>query len=208
MSCSPASFPAVSDEAAKAIRQTIRRWRIHLWSGKPLTDIAREINLIVRGWINYYGRFYPYHVGPIPQTHRRVSGALGNAEVQATERPPQAGLGVPGGRVRHASQSSLLTGEWYEPTAGRWEPYESRGSRTVLREPGAAIAPGHSPRSGKPEVVAWQGCGVSPCRAIASCGNTRAWWEVGAGVSSYATASYCSKRSVACRHFLSSGLRF
>ncbi len=51
--------PAVSDEAAKAIRRTIRTWRIHLWSGTPLTDIAREQSAIVRGWINYYGHFYP-----------------------------------------------------------------------------------------------------------------------------------------------------
>lgn len=51
--------PAVSDEAAKKIRQTIRRWRIHLWSGTSLTQIAREINSTVHGWINYYGAFYP-----------------------------------------------------------------------------------------------------------------------------------------------------
>jgi RNA-directed DNA polymerase len=42
-------IPAVSDDAAKTIRRTIRRWRIHLWSGTPLTQIARETNLIVRG---------------------------------------------------------------------------------------------------------------------------------------------------------------
>jgi RNA-directed DNA polymerase len=52
-------LPAVSDGAAKEIRRTIRKWKIHLWSGKPLTDIARECNTTVRGWINYYGRFYP-----------------------------------------------------------------------------------------------------------------------------------------------------
>jgi RNA-directed DNA polymerase len=51
--------PAVSDDAAKAIRHTIKRWRLHLWSGKTLADIAREINPIVQGWVNYYGRFYP-----------------------------------------------------------------------------------------------------------------------------------------------------
>jgi RNA-directed DNA polymerase len=28
-------------------------------SGSTLADLAREINPIVRGWINYYGRFYP-----------------------------------------------------------------------------------------------------------------------------------------------------
>jgi RNA-directed DNA polymerase len=55
-----ASFtPAVSNEAAKAVRQTIKRWRLHRWSNKTLTHLARTINVIVRGWINYYGRFYP-----------------------------------------------------------------------------------------------------------------------------------------------------
>ena len=50
--------PAVADDAAKAIRRTIKRWRLHMWSGATLSDLARSINVIVRGWINYYGRFY------------------------------------------------------------------------------------------------------------------------------------------------------
>ncbi len=49
--------PAVSDEAAKRIRRQIRSWRLHLRSGSTLGDLAREINPIVRGWVNYYGRF-------------------------------------------------------------------------------------------------------------------------------------------------------
>jgi RNA-directed DNA polymerase len=51
--------PAISDEAAKKIRRTIRRWRLHLWNGASLTEIAREYNKIVHGWVNYYGKFYP-----------------------------------------------------------------------------------------------------------------------------------------------------
>jgi group II intron reverse transcriptase/maturase len=51
--------PAVADDAAKAIRRAIKRWRLHLWSGKALADLACEINPTVRGWINYYGVFYP-----------------------------------------------------------------------------------------------------------------------------------------------------
>jgi len=35
----------------------------------------------------------------------------------------------------------LLTGKRSEPTAGRWEPYDGRLSRTVLREPGAVMSP-------------------------------------------------------------------
>jgi RNA-directed DNA polymerase len=50
--------PAVSDEAAKRIRRQIHDWRLHQRSGSTLSELAREINPIVRGWINYYGRFY------------------------------------------------------------------------------------------------------------------------------------------------------
>jgi group II intron reverse transcriptase/maturase len=51
--------PAVSDEAAKQIRMQIRHWRLHLRSGTTLEELAREINPVVRGWINYFGRFHP-----------------------------------------------------------------------------------------------------------------------------------------------------
>ncbi len=50
--------PAISDDAAKRIRAQIRSWRLHLRSGWTLAELAREINMVVRGWINYYGRFY------------------------------------------------------------------------------------------------------------------------------------------------------
>ena len=50
--------PAVADDAVKEIGRTIKRWRLHLRSGLTLSDLARAINPIVRGWINYYGRFY------------------------------------------------------------------------------------------------------------------------------------------------------
>jgi group II intron reverse transcriptase/maturase len=51
--------PAISDEAAKRIRAQIRSWRLHLRSGSTLEQLAREINPVVRGWLNYYGRFFP-----------------------------------------------------------------------------------------------------------------------------------------------------
>jgi RNA-directed DNA polymerase len=51
--------PAISGEAAKSLRRAIRRWRLHLQGSLSLADLARQVNPIVRGWINYYGRFYP-----------------------------------------------------------------------------------------------------------------------------------------------------
>lgn len=49
--------PAISAKAKKAICRRIRQWKIHLWSGATLASIAREINPVIRGWIQYYGRF-------------------------------------------------------------------------------------------------------------------------------------------------------
>jgi len=31
---------------------------MHLKNGKSIDDLARMFNPIIRGWINYYGRFY------------------------------------------------------------------------------------------------------------------------------------------------------
>lgn len=50
--------PAVSNRSKKKMRQELRKWRIHLRSDKSLTDISRMINPMLRGWINYYGKFY------------------------------------------------------------------------------------------------------------------------------------------------------
>jgi RNA-directed DNA polymerase len=50
--------PAVSNAACKAMRQTIRGWRIHLKVDRDIGDLSRMFNPVVRGWINYYGRFY------------------------------------------------------------------------------------------------------------------------------------------------------
>ena len=51
-------LPAVGGDERKRIGREIRRWRLHRRSDKTLTDLADAINVIVQGWINYYGRFY------------------------------------------------------------------------------------------------------------------------------------------------------
>ena len=52
-------LPAISTEAAKAIRATIREWRMASnRNNQCLEDLARLINPSVRGWMNYYGRYY------------------------------------------------------------------------------------------------------------------------------------------------------
>jgi group II intron reverse transcriptase/maturase len=52
-------LPAISAKAAKAIRVTIREWRLaSTRNNQSLEDLAQLINPVVRGWINYYGRYY------------------------------------------------------------------------------------------------------------------------------------------------------
>jgi RNA-directed DNA polymerase len=52
-------LPAISTKAAKAIRQTIREWRMSsARNNQRLEDLARLTDPSVRGWMNYYGRFY------------------------------------------------------------------------------------------------------------------------------------------------------
>jgi RNA-directed DNA polymerase len=50
--------PAISDDAAKAVRRTIRGWRVHRHSDRSLADLAKFVNPTLRGWLAYYGRFY------------------------------------------------------------------------------------------------------------------------------------------------------
>jgi len=60
-----AFLPAVSRAALVAMGRQVRRWRIHLRVGANLADLARWMNPIVRGWMQYYGRFYRTMVHPL-----------------------------------------------------------------------------------------------------------------------------------------------
>ena len=65
--------PAVSNEAAKKMRQEMRRWHINLRSDKAIDDLARMWNPVLRGWIQYYGRFYKSALYPV---FRHFNGLL------------------------------------------------------------------------------------------------------------------------------------
>jgi RNA-directed DNA polymerase len=51
-------LPAISKDAMKAINREVRSWRLHRHNTWTLGQLARWINPIVRGWLQYYGRFY------------------------------------------------------------------------------------------------------------------------------------------------------
>jgi group II intron reverse transcriptase/maturase len=57
--------PAVSPSALKTMRSTIRDLNIRRQTQLSLADIARTLNPLVRGWIEYYGRYAPSALSPM-----------------------------------------------------------------------------------------------------------------------------------------------
>lgn len=51
-------LPAVSAKAMKSMRDRMKEWKTLKIAWCQIEDLAREINPVVRGWINYYGKFY------------------------------------------------------------------------------------------------------------------------------------------------------
>jgi len=49
--------PGISNKAKANIREAIRSWDVHRRSGTSIQEIASYVNPVIRGWINYYGRF-------------------------------------------------------------------------------------------------------------------------------------------------------
>lgn len=50
--------PAVSNKAVKRMNQIIRNWRLSQKTGLKIEDLAHLCNPAIRGWFNYYGRYY------------------------------------------------------------------------------------------------------------------------------------------------------
>jgi group II intron reverse transcriptase/maturase len=58
-------LPAMSTEALKAKSVELRAMRIHRRTNLSLDDLARWLNPIVAGWMNYYGRYYRTAMDPL-----------------------------------------------------------------------------------------------------------------------------------------------
>lgn len=57
--------PAISRDALRKIGREVRSWRLHHRTGHSFFELARWINPIVRGWMNYYGAFYRSALYPL-----------------------------------------------------------------------------------------------------------------------------------------------
>ena len=65
--------PAISNKSKKSIRQKVRDWKLQLKAEKELIDLSMMFNSVIRGWINYYGKFYK---SEMYSTLRHINKAL------------------------------------------------------------------------------------------------------------------------------------
>jgi group II intron reverse transcriptase/maturase len=56
-------MPGASKKAMRKITQTIKGWRIHRSTVESAEKLASRYNAIVRGWIEYYGKFWYRNFG-------------------------------------------------------------------------------------------------------------------------------------------------
>lgn len=57
-------LPAVSRDSLKAMGRELRRWELHRKTNLTLEQLAKRYNPIIRGWINYYSKFYKSALHP------------------------------------------------------------------------------------------------------------------------------------------------
>jgi RNA-directed DNA polymerase len=66
-------LPAISAKATKAIATRTREWNLHRKSDLELAELSRRFNPVIRGWLTYFGRYYP---SAQATTYRRLNRRL------------------------------------------------------------------------------------------------------------------------------------
>jgi len=65
--------PAASKDAIKKMSGRVKSWRLHALTGHTIGEIARAVNPVIRGWMQYYGAFYRTELYPLL---RRINSYL------------------------------------------------------------------------------------------------------------------------------------
>ena len=134
-----ASFlPAASPKALTSISRTIRRWTLHHRSDKSLQELAKMYNPYIRGSVNYYGHFYRTRLRP---TLQRIDFYVTRWARRKFKRLRSRTKGARDWLARVIRANPKLFAHWQlgHETAGQREPYESRGSRTVVCPGNASV---------------------------------------------------------------------
>jgi len=127
--------PAVSIKAMKAMNEKMKEWEVLRKTTVTLQDVAKEINPVVRGWINYYGKFYKTKMikfmhnlnVKLASWARRKYKNLRSSEMKAIKWLHQISVRRP----KMFAHWELLDSK---PTAGKSERHNGRLLRAVLTE--------------------------------------------------------------------------
>ena len=87
--------PAVSAKALKTMRETTRRLNYRNRTDLSLRDISRLHNPVLRGWVAYYGRFYPSALYPVFRHFNKTLVAWAMREISAAQRAQDTGQPLP-----------------------------------------------------------------------------------------------------------------
>jgi hypothetical protein len=136
-------LPAARPKALTSISRVIRRWALHHHSDKSLQDLAKTYNPYIEGGstttATSIGRSC---TRPSRGSMSMSSAGRAGSSSGCVTRPKGREAGLRGFAV--PIQLSSLTGSYVMATAEHREPYESRGSRTVLGARGGEISPRNS----------------------------------------------------------------
>jgi hypothetical protein len=138
--------PAISKKAVKKISDEIRSWQLHRRTASSIDDLAKMLNPKLRGWFNYTGDSTLQRSGPSRgmSANRWFAGLVGNTRTCAVTAFK---LGDGWFVFSNGSRLFWLSGNDSAARFSPWEPYESRGSRTVLEEPRGEIPRGYLTRT-------------------------------------------------------------
>jgi RNA-directed DNA polymerase len=143
--------PAVSDKAVKAIRAEIRSWDLPERSDKQIEDLSRMFNPVIRGWLQYYGRYYRSALYPsMRQLDRSLARWAYRKYKKLRGHLRRATHWI--ARIARRDPTLFAHGKWVRGVAPWREPYELRGSCTVLRERRGETPRRYSPGDTQPRV--------------------------------------------------------
>jgi group II intron reverse transcriptase/maturase len=112
-------LPAMSAKAAKRVRKTIRDWRMaSTRNNQTLEDLACVVNPVVRGWMNYYGRFYRSKCVQVLRHLNEALAAWARRKYRRFHRRERASMHWLGGIARRDPTLFVLWQLGMTPAAG------------------------------------------------------------------------------------------
>lgn len=107
-------LPAVSKKALKAMKAKTRQKGFRKGTSLSLVDISRMYNAVLRGWYNYYGRYYPSALAPLWRHFNKTLVSWAMRKYKKLRSKTRAGRML----ARIAEENSKLFIHWQKGIVG------------------------------------------------------------------------------------------